>query len=449
MTIFLLIYTLLGVFLVYKFKHKLLCNEMFWLGMFWLLIIGVYYSSGVIVKKYSFSIELFIYLFFCIIFFVLGRNKGKTSRVRVFDKDQQSVHKWMPILLGFLGVILFVFDLIRLNGIMLFLGEGEGKNNEYEISIIGSIGAILIPLLLVEGLYLIALKFRRLNSLSLLGLLLLLLYSVPCILNNGRESLAYALVGIIALYGYGKMNKEKEKLTFKRIVLRCMIALGGILFLFLIISISSERFGKNEINVFISTHDVSSEMLKEGESWGDLEFLYYNVASYFSHQLTFLEFTFKEYDGPYMGGLFELNIISRRLPESMGLNYQSVYDNLDKLYSRHGVSFKGGWNTVLGSFIFDFGRILSVLLCYFVGYVIGKIRRKFEDAHDERYAVLIALFCAFSFSTIQLGPFYNTLIYGSFIWWMIIFMHNENKLLPKIHKGKRRLISPSIKAIVR
>lgn len=435
MTLFLIIYVILGLFLVIHSKYKYLCNELFWLGMFWLLIVGVYYTSGVVYKSYPPSLLLFIYIILCTSLLLLGRNMGKKSRISVFINEPTKINTFKYTLLGLFGVFIFVFDLFRLNGITLFLGGSEGKNNDYEISMLGALGSLLIPILFVEGLYLIAKKIKYENSFSLFGLLLLIGYSIPCILNNGRESLSYAFISIIVLLGYNKISsntKRNKTINLRRILIITSVFAGIGLFILLILNISSSRFGDNEINVFLYKNDVSEKTMNEAQSWGDFEFLYYNILSYFSHQLSFLEFTLKEYDGPYMFGLFELNIVSRRLPEFLGLDYQLVFQKLNKLYTLKNANYSGEWNTVLGTFIFDFGQLGCIFVCYFVGYVLGKIRRKFISTYDVRYAVLVAIICASCISTIQLGPFYNVLIYGAFIWWMIIFMHDEKRILPRL-----------------
>lgn len=439
MTLFLLFYLLIGALLVVKSKYTLLCNEMFYLGMFWLLIFGTYITSGVIYRKYAPSLVLYFYVMLCAIALVLGRRKGFNAQNNVFGNQITKISTWRYAILGLAGVCIFVFDLFRLNGIMLLMGDGTGKNNEYQISIIGAIGSLLIPILFVEGIYLVASKLKNENSFSVAGFLLLLGYSIPCILNNGRESLAYVFIALIAIYSYNiiSQKKIKKKLNLKRLIIRILIISEIFLFVWLIYNISSDRFGSNEINSFLAKHDVSAETMGEAEEWGELDFLYYNILSYFSHQLSFLEFTLKEYDGPYLLGMFEFNIISRRLPDFLGLDYNLVYDNLERLYSQKGVSYSGAWNTILGSFICDFGRIGSIIMCYVMGFFLGKLRRKFEKTYDVRYAVLVAIICASSFSSIQLGPFYNTFVYGSYIWWMIIFMHNETVKLPLLKYGKR------------
>ena len=187
------------------------------------------------------------------------------------------------------------------------------------------------------------------------------------------------------------------------------------------------RFTSTEINVLLSTNDVSSKSMVEASSWGDFEFLYYNIVSYFSQQVPFLDFTLKEYHGPYLLGMFELNIVSRRLPDFLGLDYRLAFDELKHLYSVCREDYGDGWNTVLGSFITDFTWIGAIPVCWLCGIFLGKIKRKFDTTLDIRYITLIAMLCLSAFSTIQLGPFFQTSIYGTYIWWYIIFSREEKK----------------------
>ena len=116
--------------------------------------------------------------------------------------------------------------------------------------------------------------------------------------------------------------------------------------------------------------------------------------------------------------MYELNIISRRLPTVLELDYKLGSAALNMLA---GGRFRGDWQTVLGSLIVDFGKILTPIICAILGYFAGKSRKYFERDQSITRAVLIAMFCLSMTSTVQMGPFYNTSIYGAYIWWFIIF----------------------------
>ena len=420
MTLFLIIFLGIIVFLIIKSENRILFNELFWMFVFWGLIIGVYIFSGVI-WKYRMSFSLGLYLVTILLVFLFGRKCGYNKKVKTFFRRGSNRKYQLYCWIGISGVILFSVDYIRLNG--LFTAKSG-----YDISILGSIGNLMVPILLVLGLYIFADTLMNTGKISVSALLLLVIYSIPCVLNSGRESIVFIFVGVAAIWGYyARFHKKSYRYVSPKKLMRgiliIILAIGTIGF---IVHISKERFGENEVSTFLNTHNVTSATIEEAETWGPFEFLYYNICSYFSHQISFLEFILKEYHGPYMFGMYELNIISRRLPTFLGLDYTLVSRQLRQMYAYTGVSYSGDWFTVLGSFIVDFGRIGSVIAIFACGYFVGKIKKKIRVCDDTRYAVLQAIICICMFSSIQLGPFYNTLIYGAFIWWFIIFGKDES-----------------------
>lgn len=427
MTLFLISLLVIFIYLGKRNNCKALTDPIYWLALFWILIFGVYFTCG-IEYIYGLSIYSICFLIGCFIFFLYGYNKGINQKTKVLAITSKPHNIKMYIIGGVVGALLYSYDYIRLNGV----SESKGS---YEISLIGCIASLLVPILIVMGLYLNAESIKKRGTFNLWGIVLIFGYSIPCIINAGRETILFAIIGIISLYGYKKLldkriRRTESSIKYLWLILGCAIIIYmGIL----IIQISQTRFTDNEINVLLASRYVTSETMYEADSWGNFSFLYYNIASYFSHQLPFLDFTLHNYDGPYMLGMYELNIVSRRLPDSLGLDYKLAFDKLNYLFSVKGESFSGGWNTVLGSFIIDFTWIGALFICGLCGYVIAKVKKKFYSTLDPRYATLIALLCLCSFSTIQLGPFYHVSIYGSFIWWYIIF-GKDKKIKLKQHK---------------
>lgn len=426
MTIFLSIYLTFFFYISKKTKYKALFNELYWLALFWVLILGTYIISGIRFGKYGLSIDTILYLGLCWGLLLLGRQRGKHSKVRILGEEKKQRGSFV-FLLGLAGVILYVFDVIRLNGLAVILYREVGQKGEIELSLLGIIGSFLIPILLVQGLYLYAHKLIYSNKISIVGLLLLFGYLIPCVLNSGRENILFVAIGLAVIHGYNsyiKINREQKKdIRWTFIKLAAFLLLIGVVWI--MVSISEDRFTDVQVRIFLNNYDVSNAAIVDAEKWGDFSFLYYNIISYFSRQIAFFDFIFNEYEGPYLGGLYELNILSRRLPESWNLDYRSVYIQIQRLYSSNHIDFGNGWFTLFGSFIIDFGRIGTLVVSYLCGVLLGKIRKKFELTHDIRYLVLIALVCLSSFSTIQLGPFYQTLIYGTYMWWYIAFGRKE------------------------
>lgn len=424
MLIFLLCLFLLILIMIIGTHNTILCNEIFWLLICWIFIIGVYYFSGV-TWKYPMTWYSSIYIVMCFVFLMFGRSCGIRSTTNYFVRETSVKKTQLYTFLGVIGVLVFSFDYIRLNGFL------DNTKSSYKISFIGSIGSLLVPILLVQGLYLFAITLQKTGKINIKALLMLGAYTIPCVLNSGRESLLYIVIGITAIFGYYSNFKKRKSFRYvnlKNFIRNIAIAILIILVFLIIVRISAERFGLNEINTYLYKHSISYETIAEAEKWGDFKFLYYNFISYFGHQIPFLEFILREYKGPYMFGMYEFNIISRRLPDFLGLDYTLVYSQLKSLYSTKGQSFSGSWQTVIGSFVIDFGRVGTPIICFICGVILGKVTKKYKKTYDLRYAILKALFCISMFSTIQLGPFYNTLVYGAYIWWIIIFGRDERQL---------------------
>lgn len=415
MTLFFLVFLIIIIFLIIKTNNRIFFNEIFWMFVFWGLIIGVYCFSGV-KWKYSVSIDLIVYLMIAFFSFMIGRKYGYTKKVKVYYQEFSEINQSLYCGLGIIGVIAFSIDYIRLNGLF-------ASKSGYDISIIGSIGNLMIPVLLILGLYMFAESLINNGKINIKAILLLIAYTIPCILNSGRESIAFIFIGILAIYGYSAyFNKKTYRfVNLRKLLIKILIAIFTICAIWFIVHISKERFGDNEVSTFLNTHNVTWKAMKDAEAWGDFQFLYYNISSYFSHQLSFLEFMLKEYHGPYMFGMYELNIISRRLPSFLELDYNLVSQQLKHLYVLKGVSYSGDWFTIFGSLIVDFGRVGSIIVMFLCGYLCGRVKKNLSIYSDISYVVLRAIICICMFSSIQLGPFYNILIYGAFIWWFIIF----------------------------
>ena len=425
MTLFLILYIFALIIISQRSKFTVFTNVYFWLFVFWTLIIGVYFTSG-IHHYYGLSIVTLLFLSACLFTLCYFSNIGKHKKTLVFENSEPLKNGLLFVIAGLIGAFLYTWDYVRLNGL-------ASSKEQSDISIVGSVGSLFIPILLVVGIYLNAYKLNKNNRFSVVGILLIFVYSLPCMINAGRESILFGILSILCLYGYNKtlsirqkrQNVKKSVRSKAFIIIAVIVCLAASIYL--LIQLSITRFGQNEINVLLSKNDISSVAMSDAENWGGLEFLYYNIASYFSHEIPFLDFTLREYDGPYMCGMYELNIVSRRLPDALGLDYNLVYRELERLFSIKAESFSGGWNTVLGSFIIDFTWVGAIFACGLCGFAIGKIKKKYEYSLDERYATLVALLCLSTFSTIQLGPFYQTQIYGAYIWWYIMFRKKEVK----------------------
>jgi len=179
---------------------------------------------------------------------------------------------------------------------------------------------------------------------------------------------------------------------------------------------------------FMAT-DFPDSIIKQSEMLGYFGKIYLNIIVYFSHQLSKLEIVFKYYDGPYLLGLYQLNIISRRLPLSWGLDYRLVSISKRSILESIGqMGLASGWDTIWGSLISDFGRIGSIVVVAILGLIVGKNRKKFNNNKTVAYLVTQSLICVGIYSTVQIGPFFDIGWLYAVIWWKFILVINRNKI---------------------
>lgn len=434
MTIFLIIFILVLILSVLYSRLKLLYNDIFWFAAFWGLIFGTYYFSGV-----YWGIELKIYhlfyIFLCLFLYIAFRCIGISC---LFNSKRVNCHGLKKIKnvnlydkFAVFSSVIFVSNFILLNGIISTKATSQGANS----SIISAIASIFIPLLLVLGLYYFIIELHYNDRLSLKGTLFLILYFLPCTLNSGREAIFYVFIALTSVVSYEFHNRFEQKSLIKilhRLKLKSILTFFMIL-LFVAITIASiyfitvNRFTDIEIENFMNNYAITSDTIVESQRWGKFQFLYFNIISYFSHQIPFFASLLEYYEGPHLFGMFELNIISRRLPDFLGLDYNLAYHSIHNMVN--GNYFTGCWPTMLGSLYIDFGVFLVPILCCFFGFLVGRVRQIFNNSvYTPEMIVLISLICLSMFATIQLGVIYNIQYYGAFIWWEILFGNFKLKI---------------------
>ena len=214
-----------------------------------------------------------------------GRYFGKNfNQIRITKREDYHPTKYNFItILGFLGTVMFVFDYLHLNGM-------STVKSGYNISIIGSLGSLFMPILLVMGLYRFGYYYYYYKKVDLKSFIYLLAYILPSILNSGRESIFNILIGIFVIKSFcdDQTVKKRKKITIKRIVITVTILFFVIITLMKVYSLTMTRFTNNEVNVFLFRNKVPNSIINEANKLGDLKYIYYTILSYFGHQLAFL-----------------------------------------------------------------------------------------------------------------------------------------------------------------
>ena len=156
------------LFIVFIFSgKKVLYNDKFWLLFWWGIILGVYLSSGIQWGDYGLSNSLLLFLAVCFLFYFSFRKLGTKCRIREANDEEWIIDKRI-IASGYLGLGLFIFDWLRLNGL------GVTKSS-YNISFIGTVGMLFVPILLVFGIYSIGDTLVKKQKISISGIASLIL----------------------------------------------------------------------------------------------------------------------------------------------------------------------------------------------------------------------------------------------------------------------------------
>ena len=409
-----------SVFFVF-FRKKILYNDKFWLLLWWFIILVVYLSSGIQWGDYGLSKDLILFLVVCCFFYFGFRKLGTKCKIRESNNEEWIIDKRL-ITCGYIGLCLFIFDWFRLNEINI-------EKSSYSISIIGTVGMLFVPILLVYGIYSIGDTLVKKQKISIIGVFSLILYSIPCLLNSGRQNVLYIAIAIVVIWAI-----ETDRYNIKILLSargRKILVVGIaclMLLIYVIYNVSLKRIDDNYISTFLNIHNVPWEIQEEANKFGPFKFLYYNVLSYFGHQIPYLDVMIHQYSGSYLFGMFQLNIISRRLPSFLELDYRLAWTQISHIIGRFGGIFNASWFTVLGAMIVDFSVFFTPVILAILGLAVGIVRRKFIYYCNLKYDVLYCLICIMMFDTIIISPFYNFLTYGGLVWWILLFRKKQFNL---------------------
>lgn len=419
-TAFLIIFTIVIAIIAYRSNLRVFYNDVFYLIIWWVLILGIYKISGVQYGTYNITLKNFVFLFACFGIYFLGRYFGshtigeiKGKKIKTIQKREYNYLKLkkqinMFICIGIIGVFVYSFDFVRLNSL-------KKGGRDYNISIFGTIGNLLVPALYVSTMYMLSINLKEKRKIKISTIILLVLYCIPNAINSSRGFITWSIIGVIVTFSsYYNFNKcNIKELSINVIVRRIMYLVSAFVLVGIFLYISEKRFTFGDISNYLNQHYVPKRTINEANSWGVYSFFYYNIISYFGHQIPFLEYVLENYSGEHYWGLYEFNIIARRVP----ILYMRMKDSISYYIP---TVFSASWETWIGSLYIDFGYIGTIIILFIYGRFSSTTRRKMLMSEDVHYVVLNTLVCVATMSTVQLGPFYEFSLFGCFIWWGII-----------------------------
>lgn len=437
---FIIVYSLVVLLMIkVNKKNGILINDLFWLIMSWMLVIGLHFTSGII-YRYKASTNTIVYISFIFIIFVSFRYLGKRTKIKdKLYKNPQNNNQEKYIdtrryfYIASIGYIIYFIDVFRLNTLNF------GVKSDIRISIMGTVSFLVVPLLLIIWLYEVSYSIKNNIKIKFHAKVSALMYCMISILYSGRQTLLiFILISFIVITYSNSLSKNLKKKSIisknkamKSIKIICLVFIP--LVLIYTMFLSGNRYGNSMIAMFefVSGGHISSQTVNFANLFGNLSSVIINFLFYFSQQLSKLEIILNDYHGPYMLGMFQLNYVSRRLPAFLELDYNLVFNEVTNIMWNRGIpAFDSAFETMIGSAIFDFGRIGAIIYFAILGYLVGSSRNIFNRNKSSLNIILQGMICVGMFVSVQSSPFFDS-TWAYALFWLLIIMMIEKKIIIK------------------
>ena len=421
-----------------KEKYKLLLKDGFWIIFVWTICLFLYYFSGInYAIKMSNMVFLYIILFWVLYFIGKGVTKvileksTVASKVLVEDTEAKKEKKHDFSLL-------FIVSLISLGvyTVLMFMNNDIvfGETRSFNTSSLNTLFLIISSSSLIIWLYELAYALSHDKKLPIYAWLSAIVFNAPGLLISGRDALMIFLLSsfITAIYfgNYGIKELNCKGKMYSKLKKGSLIFVA-IIFVYLVFLVSN-RYGSSAIAQF--------EWAAGCEFPEYLKFIYnhlggvgkviVNVVFYYSSQFSKFSLDFNNYNGPYLKGLYQLHYVSRLLPSSWGLNYSLVSNSVTLMSASAGVAgLKTIWDTMIGYFIFDFGKVITLIMAFVSGVFVEVINKLSYKKQDILHILVRVMLCVGCFITVQFSPLFDYyFIFPSF--WLFVML--------KMFKKRRR-----------
>ena len=421
--IFFIIFALIFFIKIKKNSKKIILSEIFWLLFSWGICLCLYFFGGISYQYKLGNKELayiLVFLFMLILGIIFGRKFVINSEVnnKIVSNDEK-VNLKPLFIMSLISIIIYIICILYTNDITF------GVTRNINRSMFTTLLVFMADCSLIIWLYELANSLMKNKKLPIYAYLSFIIFLIPSLLISGRDGILIQLLSTFFIFIYcGNYNKErygKVKNIFRKHK-RKLIAIILILFIYFNF-LSNSRYGNDMISRFewATKAKISDELMHIVKLLGNFGYLFLNFVYYYSSQFSKLSFIIDHYSGPYLYGFFQLHILSRRLPESWGLNYINATNSADQIMRLHGYNgLVKMWGTTIQHFIFDFGRIGAIVVVFIIGIFIGKIRRKFDRNKDEFSIIMQAMICTALFISVQISPIFDLSWIFPFLWIIII-----------------------------
>lgn len=400
-----------------KIFSNIISNYNFWLIFSWLVCLLLYYFSG-ITYRIQLSLSCFIYIIIVISLFILGGYIGKSlsnfinfKTIKKTDKSFDNLFDKLFYINCITAIVYFVYVILT---------------NDINFGITRKINAnwftTVMQFIMCSSLLLWIYDLRKIvkgeKKISSKILILAVIYNLPCILISGRDSIIIFLIATLIVI----CSSINKKINYKKmfLVLLACISVISIYMVFL----SSNRYGsKNNSMIKTFENSVSASfpqyMIKISNN--KLGKVLVNGMFYYTSQFSKLSLMYENYNGPYMYGLYQTNIIGRHIPSVFGTSYNDVVNQISIITKWANVSsMRVFWETAIGYCFYDFGKIGTLLISLLSGIIVSLVTIYIKNKNSILCYIYSVIACCAMFITVEMAPLFDYFILFPLIWIFII-----------------------------
>lgn len=431
---------ILIIFMIRLFKktegYKIIFSEVFWIIVPWTVCLVLYFISGI---KYEYNLNFFSlgYIILFLVLFLLGRflaykmkikpekNINEESNEKKNEIIEYSFSKKMNLLPLFImscvACIIYTIYMINTNNIVIGVTRNVKTDGFTTTMLFFSSCSLII------WLYELAYSILNEKNITIYGIFSAIIYNLPVFLISGRDALMIFLISTLIIFIYcrnfrKKVMKQESKISKK--YLKISIIAIIIILLYLLV-VSNNRYGNNNDSIidmfkFASGAEFPEYLIKINNS-GSLGRLFVNFVFYYTSQFSKFSLIFQNYNGPYLLGFYQMQIISRHLPLDSPLNYYLVTSQISQITTNAGISGMSVlWETAIGYLIYDYGRIGTLIFALFLGYIIGKISKNVKKNINILNIILQTMICVAMFTTVELSAIFDYFYIFPLAWFILI-----------------------------
>lgn len=396
-----------------------------WIIISFSFLLLTHFFSGFVYRVGS-TLDILPYVFLCLFLLISGEGIGYNAKIKSL-KPLGVVSVKLLSRVSLMGAVLVTFDYLRLNTIVIGM-----RIEDFKVSSIGVLGTIMCSGGIVVWLFSLCRFLIFKESIPIRAYLSLISYVIVGFLAGGRQAFLFLFLSSFILYVWSK-KYSKENFIQKVKKRKAPIGLYVIILLVFayfstISAVRTQIFDiDNKIGLFesLGVSRLSDDSREVVRSLGPLSEMYLEGLFYYSHELPRLDILFDNYDYPPLLGLAQFQYISRRIEWLTG----PVVDDYWKAVE-YAVEVKTGfyshtWGTFIASYIHDYGRIGTPIMCLITGLLAGFFSKNSLKSTFELSTIRQSLVCAAAIFSIQFSPFFDMLWFVSLMFITLFEIKNE------------------------